>query len=799
MTIQLRYALLLAVLYGSQTIWAQEASQNGTDCLSPLGDLSPNCQAAADTQSGDDQTSPPNTPPRSIHTAIPTLRTDPRSSRPRPDGSYPRDTQPLMDDRDSPLTDFQRFAMRSVGGILPIFGADLFKQVPTTFAPVDRVPVTTDYLIGPGDELMVRLWGQVNADLQLTVDRAGGVFIPRVGNISVAGLPFGKLPSYLRAQIGRTFRNFDLDVSIGQLRSIQVFVVGQARRPGNYTISALSTLLNAVFASGGPLPQGSMRHIQLKRGAEVIGEFDLYDLLLKGDKSKDLRLMPGDVIYIPPAGAQLAVAGSVRNPAVYELNGETNVASVIQMAGGPAPTADWQRATLERIDQHSARKTINLTLNGNASSTDVADGDIIHIPAINPIFQNAVTLRGNVANPGRFPWRQGMHLRDLIPDKQSLISRHYSEQRNALGDQPVNESTKQKNQDEVLARQKKRDQDAGLLKDSVPNDNKREVTTLGVTEPDINWSYAVIERQKDRDLSTELIPFNLGRLVIEGDDSQNLELRPSDVVTIFSQSDIRVATAQQNQTVRLEGEFVASGLYTVHPGETLGQLIQRAGGFTPQAYLYASQFLRESTRIAQQHRLEDFARNLEDQLQKESATRAGNAASTEEAAVIAKRVDTERQMIENLRNLKATGRIVLNLDPDKNDPSKLMSLSLEDGDQFIVPPKPSTVNILGAVYNQNSFFYEQQKSVGDYLRQAGGPTRSADKDHLFVIRADGSVSPKSGFNPFTRSFEASRLSPGDSVVMPEALFRTSFLKGLRDWSQVFGQLALGAAAINVLK
>ncbi len=271
------------------------------------------------------------------------------------------------------------------------------------------------------------------------------------------------------------------------------------------------------------------------------------------------------------------------------------------------------------------------------------------------------------------------------------------------------------------------------------------------------------------------------------------------MVTIFSQFDIKVASTQQTRTVRLEGEFAASGLYTVRPGETLGQLIQRAGGLTPQAYLYASQFLRESTRVDQQHRLEDFARSLEDQLQKESATRAGNASSTEEAAVIAKRVDTEHQMIEKLRNLKATGRIVLNLDPETNDLSKLMSLPLEDSDHFIVPPKPSTVNILGAVYNQNSIFYEAQKSLGDYVRQAGGPTRTADKEHLFVIRADGSVSPKGGFNPFTKGFEASRLNPSDSVVMPEALFKTSILKGLRDWSQVFGQLALGAAAINVLK
>ncbi len=493
MTIQLRYALALALLLsGSQAMWAQEAPQSAADCPAPLGDLSANCQASAtaDTPNGgDDQTAFPNTPRQPIRADLPTLRTDPRLSRQRPNGLSQRDGQPLLDDRDAPLTDFQRFAMNSVGGVLPIFGAELFKQVPTTFAPVDRIPVTTDYLIGPGDELIVRLWGQVNADLQLTVDRAGGVFIPRVGNVSVAGLPFGKLPSYLRSQIGRVFRNFDLDVNIGQLRSIQIFVVGQARRPGSYTISALSTLLNAVFASGGPLPQGSMRHIQLKRGAQVTTEFDLYDLLLKGDKSKDQRLMPGDVIYIPPAGAQLALAGSVRNPAIYELNGEATVAGVIQMAGGLAPTADWERATIERIDQHTTRKTINVRLNADASSTEVADGDILYVPAVNPAFENAVTLRGNVANPGRFPWHEGMRLREVIPNKQSLISRHYWEQRNALGDQRVKELSKQRDLDDEKLQQKKLGQpllnpldkpveadQEGSQKDA---DKKRKMVTLG--------------------------------------------------------------------------------------------------------------------------------------------------------------------------------------------------------------------------------------------------------------------------------------------------------------------------------
>jgi len=760
-------ALLLAFLWAGRMAMAQDAGRNAVSagCLTLLGSLSADCQAPQGESDG--STAEAKAPRRVLHSTVPTLKNLPRPAKEPTEGPLAPDDQPLIQEPEEPPTEFQRFAMTSAGEMLPIFGASLFKGVPTTFAPVDRIPVTAEYVVGPGDEILLRLWGQVNADLKLTVDRTGGIFVPQVGRIAVAGLLFGNVAGYLRGQIGRVYRNFDLDVNMGQLRSIQVFVVGQARRPGSYTVSSLSTLLNALFASGGPSRQGSMRHVQLKRGAQVITEFDLYDLLLKGDKSKDQRLLPGDVIYIPVAGPQMALAGSVRTPGVYELKGETSAAGVIEMAGGITSTGDIERATLERIGQYSGRSTSKIQLNADGLSTKVGDGDMLRIPPIAPRFDKVVTLRGNVANPGRFPWHEGMRLRDVIPDKQSLITRQYWEQRNSLA--PLAEA--------------KKPQPAGL----------------GVKEPDINWQYAAIERQRERDLSEELIPFNLGKLVLEGDETQNYELRPADVVTVFSQDDMRVAAAQQSRVVRLEGEFVASGVYQARPGETLAQLIQRTGGLTKQAYLYASEFTRESTRADQQRRVEEFVQNLQEELEKGAASRSDNATTAEDAAIVSRQIESERNVLARLKKLKATGRIVLNLEPGVNDLTKLMDLQLENGDQFVVPPKPSTVNILGAVYNQNSFLYDAQFGIGDYLRQAGGGTRTADQARIFVIRADGTVTPKTGFNPLGRSFDARRLNPGDTVVVPEKLFRTSFLRGLRDWSQIIGQLALGAAAVNVLK
>src|SRR5271154_3196938 len=235
-----------------------------------------------------------------------------------------------------PPTEFQELIANSLGKTLPIYGAKLFRNPPSTFAPLNLVPVTPDYVIGPGDELLVQVWGQLTLNGRFTVDRSGAIYIPQVGTLHVAGLPFSQIQENLKTQMGRVFRNFDLNVNMGQLRSIQVFVVGQARRPGSYTISSLSTLTNALFVTGGPTPQGSMRHIQLKRGGKVVVDFDLYDLLLRGDKSKDAQLLPGDVIYIPPVGPQVAVAGSVNSPAIYELKSadSTTAGEVLEMSAG---------------------------------------------------------------------------------------------------------------------------------------------------------------------------------------------------------------------------------------------------------------------------------------------------------------------------------------------------------------------------------------------------------------------------------------------------------------------------------
>jgi polysaccharide export outer membrane protein len=698
-----------------------------------------------------------------------------------PNEDLPRHRQPLPalgeeEIPELPPTEFQEFVASSLGRKLPIYGANLFEHVPSTFAPVDRVPATDDYRIGPGDEILLRVWGQIDMNGKLLVDRDGAVFLPRVGTLAVAGLKYQQLPEYFHSAIGRVFRNFDLTVSLGQLRSIQVFVVGQARRPGSYTVSSLSTLVNALFASGGPSSTGSLRHIQLKRDGAVVTTFDFYDLLLRGDKSRDARLLPGDVIYIPPAGASMALAGSVNVPAIYELLGETTLAGAIEMAGGVAATADGQKAVVERIENHSTRRVEEFALDQPGLERPVKDGDVVRILALSPRFDNAVTLRGNVARPGRIEWHRGMRLRDLIPSQSALVTGDYWRAANAA----------------VKA-------GPALPGKAAPGGAAAELRNEIVRgAAEINWDYAVIQRLNLEDLTARLIPFNLGKLVLQGDEENNLALEPGDIITIFSENDLAVPLEKQNKFVRLEGEFRIAGVYRAEPGETVRHLVERAGGLTANAFLFGAEFTRESVRIGQQRGLDRMIEELEQDIARNALAPAG--VTPEQTTESRAKLEAQRQLVGKLREIKATGRVVLDLRPDSAQVGDLPALALEDGDRLVVPFRPSTVEMLGAVYSKNSFLYRPGGRVDDYLKRAGGPTRDADTGRMFVIRADGAVlSRQSVKGLWNGGFAALRLLPGDAIVVPERLSRTSILRGLRDWSQVFSQFALGAAAVRVIQ
>ncbi|MGC1782740.1 MAG: polysaccharide biosynthesis/export family protein [Acidobacteriaceae bacterium] len=885
------------------------AGSQTTDCSNPLAAFSPACTGASGTSTVPGQTMLPGTAGQTLY------GNGSGAGVGTPNGQQPYGISPLgtssisgtiptfvdeagnpvtsasrgqnADVRQRPPTQFQGIVAGAVGAMLPVFGADLFSQRTAPFAPIDRTPVTSDYVIGPGDEILLRVWGQVNFNAHSTVDRAGDIYIPHVGNIEVAGLHFQQLDGYLKNQLGHVFRNFDLSVNMGQLRSIQIYVVGNAQRPGSYTVSSLSTLVNALFFSGGPSEQGSMRRIQLKRAGQVVTTFDLYNLLIDGDKSHDAPLLPGDVIFIPPVGPQVAIAGSVHVPAIYELKGTETAGQAIALAGGFDVMASRRDAQLDRTNSMGARQTVQLALDTMGMQTPLRDGDILRIPSMEQRFERTVTLRGNVANPGRYRWTPGMRILDLIPDQASLETRGYWQRRIAMGlpapeymplfspyvanlpsptSQPsatnangpqtytlgTSVAGTENQQTNQLAASSGAAQPsgaaagapsggaaaAGIPPSAAKTGGEQTVSqsgstselgnarTSGVPElryyppgerfsegqfpirneilriaPSIDWSYAAIERTNPHTLATSIVPFSLGQAVLDHNPAQNLGLQPGDIVTVFSTADIHVPQSQQVKYVSIQGEVVHAGIYSVGPHETLRDVIRRAGGLTPHAYLYGSEFLRESTQREQQARLDQYVNTLEQDIELASANAAGSIVNPTGASALGTSLQSQRDLIATLRKMRASGRIVLNLTPFSHGVDALPNLPLQDGDQFVVPVVPATVSVVGAVYDQNTFLYRRGEHVGDYLRFAGGSSRDADSRHEFVIRADGSVISKktAGGTLFSGGF-ASKLSyPGDTVVVPDNVSKTTLLRNLTDYSSVLANFGVGIAAINLLK
>ncbi len=706
-----------------------------------------------------------------------------------------------------PPTEFQSFVTNTLGVTLPIYGADLFLQVPSTFAPINMAAAPASYVIGAGDEIRIRVWGQINFQTNLQVDRSGDIFIPQVGPVHVEGAAYSDLAGRIRTAIGRVFHNFDLTADIGQTRSLQVYVTGQARRPGLYTVSALSTLVDTLFASGGPATRGSMRHIQVRRGNSVATDFDLYDLLVKGDKTKDIKLLPGDVIFIPAVGSQVAISGSVRYPAIYELRGDETLSSLLVLAGGLSSVANGTRVSIERIQDHLYRQAMEMAYDQQGEAMQLADGDLIHFYSVAPLYRQTVTLRGNLANPGRFAWHQGMRLSELIPDKDALVTRNYWWKRAQLGfpapefqGQPAG-GTKALNTFTLQGQGPQgRSVASATAQSSLSTRGTTELsstTNVEVLSPEIDWNYAVIERQDKTNLKTKLLPFDLGKLVLSHDSSQDLELESGDVVTIFSEADVRMPIADQTKLVRLDGEIAHAGVYSVLPGESLRQLVERAGGLTTHAYLYGSELTRISTQTIQQARIDEYIQTLSLQVQHANLTiGASTSAATNSAAV----TGAGQDLIRSLQLLRATGRIVLPFKSDSAGASEIPELALEDGDRFTVPSVPETINVIGAVYNQNSFLYVSSRHVGAYLKLAGGTNRFADPKHEFVIRANGEVIGRDNTSSLWSSgFASLRIFPGDTLVVPEKTIKPSAIRGLLDWTQIFSQLALTSAALNSVK
>ncbi len=761
--------------------------------------------------------------------------TEPATAEPLP--------RPRRPARVTPPSQFQRFVQEATGRLLPVYGSELF-ELPQGYVPDTALPAPADYILGPGDEVRVQIWGVLDYSSSHTIDRNGQITLPKVGVFTLAGVPMRDLESVLRNQIGKVFTNFKVNANLGRLRSIQVYVVGQAQQPGTYKLSSMSTLVNALFASGGPTANGSMRNIQLKRAGQTVTTIDLYDFIAKGDKGRDLPLQAGDVIVIPPVGPRVAVTGALDQAAIYELKGSTTVGDILNLSGGVPALASLPRALIERIDptQAAPRTVQEIALNVQGLALPMRDGDVLTLLPISPAFSNAVTLQGTVAQPLRYPWFEGMRIGDLIPDHEALITPDYYKRKNLL----VQNAEVTRKAQNLLAKKAQgllaekaqgllaekaqgllAEKAQGLLAESsmVANnvqgvDSNLVPETLRTSNPSgatltewvpsivdqINWDYAVVERMDRSKLGTELIPFNLGKAVLHKDPAHNLLLQPGDVVTILSQNDLRLSQDRQIRLVRVEGEVAAPGVYQARAGETLPQLLQRIGGLTSHAYVFGIEFNRESVRMRQQEGLNILIRRLEAQSQAETSSLIANlgADRAAQAQLLQQQQQTQlKSQINRLKALKSNGRVALELDPQTQSLAALPLLPLEDGDRILVPAMPGFVSAFGAIHNENVFIYKPGKTVGDVIKSAG-LTEDAEPSQAFVLRADGSIVARrnrGGF--FGGNFDSLVMMPGDTLVVPTQIDRESnynfVIRALKDWTQILANFGLTAAAIKTLR
>jgi protein involved in polysaccharide export with SLBB domain len=785
-----------------------------------------------------------------------------RTSRDQND-AFPRRAEPAPAPKPN---EFQRFVESATGRLLPIFGSSFFADAADNFQSIDNVPVSADYTIGPGDEIVTRAWGAIDVDYRSTVDRNGMLNLPKVGSFNVAGVKAADLEKNLRGQLARLYNNFDLSVSLGQLRGLRVFVVGPAQRPGVVTLSSQSTLLSAVVAAGGPSPSGSMRSILLRRDGKVISELDVYEFLVRGDKSKDVQLVAGDVVVFQPAGPRVALTGSIDTPAIYELrSAQEPIRELLRYAGGAPVLANPNRVQLERIDpsQPLAKRFVEtFRLDAAGLQTALRDGDVVSLLPISPQFANAVTLKGHVAAPLRYPFTPGMRVRDLIPDRDALITPDFYRRKNLLvqviededrvrsrderdrgGDASMRSGTSADINQSVGASADSRSDSRSTDRNAIdrnaydrnattggPSDrqtNERSTTTdrsrgdrsirdddrLAANRArrtpaalfeDLNWDYATIERLNP-DLSTQVIAFNLGKVVLQGDEANNIALAPGDVVTVYSQKDVRVPVSRQTRLVSLEGEVNAPGIYQLQPGETLKGLLTRAGGFTPQAYVYGLDLSREETRLRQRENLSTAITRLQAlsavQAARDAANRRDDAAGAATSSLVSSAA-TQAQ-VSRLSRIEPNGRIALELTPEIRSIDALPDLPLEHGDRISVPPRPGFVTVAGAVVNSNAFVWKPDRTAGDYLRLAGAD-EAADTDNMFILRADGTVNSagdKRGF--FGRGgLESQVLQPGDALVVPNQLdyetWGRALVRNLKDFAQIISGFGIGIAAIHSL-
>jgi len=816
--------------------------------------------------------------------------------------AQPLENPKIMNQRNNKSVEHDFESVFNVGLIEPKteelkrYGYDMFEGEPTTFAPVNDIPVPSEYLMGPGDVVNVQIYGKENQSLSLAVSRVGNIDLPNSGPMSVNGLTFEALQKQLSVRINEQYTGVNSNVSLGELRSIRIIIAGEAYKPGSYTVSSLSTITQALFVSGGITDIASLRNIQLKRAGKTVITFDLYDLLMNGDASKDARLQSGDVVFIPPVAKTVTVKGEVRRPAIYELKGDETAHDLVRLAAGLKANSFPKASVIMRFSSDFLPTLLNVDLTtSNGKQAQISDGDVLTVQTTTDKIKNQVLIAGSVNRPGFYQWQHGMRISDLITsqwsDLKGVVDLKYAlltREVNLQGDI----ETKQFSLASIFKDQNSTDNlylrprdtlvvfsqiDSNVvLEDKIPgkykktkgkleNSNRDTFNALNSEqfdgkesfdsaaekneeEEDLTQIYTnkeliarsseftrrellapIVNKLKTQDLvnggsnvasisgevrfpgeypisqdahvsdlvtaaggikesayvkQAELSKFvvddELGAsvshqkiqldLALLNDKTQNVKISSKDQLTI-----LKIPAWQENMSITLKGEVRFPGVYSVREGETLNNVVERAGGYTKQAFLKGAVFTRESVKEQELIQIVKFA----DQLRIDIATKG---LSSENGGVAFSEASL---MLKELENLQAVGRMVISLSRDES--SQHNGLLIEDGDMLLIPSKRQTVTVVGEVQHASTHFVRDNASFDDYVAMAGGIKSRADADRIYIIRANGAVViPEQQQLWFSAK---NSVESGDTIVVP---LNTEYKDNLTLWSQVT-QIVSGVA------
>lgn len=794
------------------------------------------------------------------------------------------------------------------------FGYEIFKGEPSTFAPINNAPVPDDYILGVGDELNIQLYGKESRSNTVLVDREGRIVLENLGPIQVAGLTYSSARNLIKSQVKERLIGFEAAVSMGELRSMQIFIVGEAYKPGAYTVSSLTTLSQALFVSGGVSDIASLRSIQVKRAGVTVAQFDLYDLLIRGDASADITLRAGDVVFIPTRGPLVSIAGEVLRPALYEIKPKETLHDLVDMAGGLLPNAFEDSVQVQRYSAGLRRiERVDLAAE---RSYELKGGDVVSIHPVAEEAVDSVMLVGAAVRPGLYSWFEGAQVKDIIgsidsgllphTDLSYAIVVHEAEDRRSItvsqidlglalaGVKSENIELKPRDQIVLFSRYESAEAEANQLRTWLRTENEiqREQREKVLREyrkqylenllEDRDGISSVLENDRpDRlqDLSSDLVDLFDTREVVEREDDyyskfsrrnllqpilyklRNQFTRDGELALIYVEGEVRypgvyplasngavsdgvaaagglkesayLARAEVTRTdvvggeavtdylqfsleqalagqadmplqgrdrlhvlsipqwqniiqVRLEGEVRFPGTYAIRRGETMGDIIKRAGGLTDYAFPRGAVFTRTDLRAAERKRLQELAQQLRREIASNAITDTGNTIAYSEM----------NQLLRDLTNIEAVGRLIVDLNTILRDNDGRSDVQLKDGDRLFVPTVQNTVSIIGEVQLASSYQYDSSLTLEDYIERAGGTRQKADEERVYVVKADGSVMVPERSSWF--SARATQIEPGDTIIVP---LDTQYVSNIEAWTtatQIMYQVGVALAAISGL-